>query len=47
MRNRAAREDRIDAMQAWAGQSAGLSRATPAGDLVTDLWDGARRLIGA
>lgn len=45
MRAEAAREGRLDAMQAWAGQSAGLARAEPAGALVTRLWDEARALL--
>jgi nitronate monooxygenase len=32
-------------MQAWAGQSAALARAMPAGDLVRELWQGAEALL--
>jgi nitronate monooxygenase len=42
MREAAAKAGDIDRMQAWAGQSAMLARAIPAGDLVRSLWDGAR-----
>ncbi|MCB1343564.1 MAG: nitronate monooxygenase [Pseudooceanicola sp.] len=45
MRAAAAREGRLDAMQAWAGQSAGLAQAVPAGDLVERLWADARALL--
>ena len=47
MRAQAAREDDIDRMQAWAGQSAGLARAAPAGEVVTDMWEEAQRLLGS
>ena len=36
----------IDRLQAWAGQSATLARRRPAGEIVKQLWDGARELIG-
>lgn len=45
MRAGATAENRIDAMQAWAGQSAALAPAAPAGKIITDLWDGAQRLL--
>jgi nitronate monooxygenase len=32
-------------MQAWAGQSAALARAEPAGDVIRALWDEARTLV--
>jgi nitronate monooxygenase len=35
----------VDRMQAWAGQSAALARAEPAGALTRALWDGARALL--
>jgi nitronate monooxygenase len=41
----AARAGDIDRMQAWAGQSAALSRAEPAGTVIVDLWSGARELL--
>jgi nitronate monooxygenase len=33
-------------MQAWAGQSAALAQAEPAGELIQVLWDEARQLLG-
>jgi nitronate monooxygenase len=33
-------------MQVWAGQSARLARADPAGQVLREIWDGARRLLG-
>ncbi len=33
-------------MQIWAGQSARLARAEPAGKIVREIWDGARALLG-
>jgi nitronate monooxygenase len=45
MRDAAGREGDIERMQAWAGQSAALARAMPAGDLVRDLWQGAQMLL--
>ena len=35
----------VERMQAWAGQSAGMARAEPAGDVVRRLWDGAQALL--
>ena len=46
MRAAAARESRLEAMQAWAGQSAGLARAAPAQDILRNLWGEARELLG-
>ncbi len=46
MREAAASANDIDRMQAWAGQSAALARAEPAGDVVRGLWDEARALLG-
>jgi nitronate monooxygenase len=45
MRDRATKENDIDRMQAWAGQSAALAKAMPAGDLIRDLWQGAEALL--
>jgi nitronate monooxygenase len=47
MRADAARAGDIDRMQAWAGQSAGLARNAPAGEIVSTLWEDARALLGA
>jgi nitronate monooxygenase len=46
MRGAAQKEGDVQRMQAWAGQSARLARAEPAGDVVRDLWDGAQTLLG-
>lgn len=46
MRNEATKAGNIECMQAWAGQSAGLAKAMPACELLTSLWDGARKLLG-
>jgi nitronate monooxygenase len=32
-------------MQLWAGQSAAMAKTIPAGDLVREIWDDARRLL--
>ncbi len=45
MRDTAVKTHDIQRMQAWAGQSARLARAEPAGDLVTALWEGAQGLL--
>ena len=45
MRDAAAEAGDIERMQAWAGQSAGLAPARPAGEIVRDLWEGARALL--
>ena len=45
MRTAAATSGSIDGMQAWAGQSAGLTRAAPAGDIVMELWQDAEDLL--
>ncbi len=45
MRDAAAKAGDLDRMQAWAGQSAMLARAEPAGQVVRALWDGARELL--
>ncbi len=39
MRDRAAKDNNIDGIQAWAGQSAKLAKAQSATDIVRDLWD--------
>ena len=45
MRDEAGKVGRLEGMQAWAGQSAAMSRAEPAAQLVRDLWDGALALL--
>lgn len=46
MRKAAAQQGNLQRMQAWAGQSAALAQARPAGEIVGTLWDGARALLG-
>ena len=46
MRDAAVKANDIDRMQAWAGQSSAMARAQPAAEVVRDLWDGARALLG-
>lgn len=45
MRGAAAKAGDINVMQAWAGQSAGLARAVPAGQIVRELWEDARGML--
>ncbi len=45
MREAATRDGRLDAMQAWAGQAAGMARAEPAGQIVARIWDQAAALL--
>ena len=45
MRDLGTRGNDIDRIQAWAGQSAALARAEPAGEIARTAWDGARRLL--
>ncbi len=47
MREQAARNNDITAMQAWAGQSAQLAQARPAAVVVQEVWERARTLFGA
>ena len=46
MRSEAQKVGDVSRMQVWAGQSARLARAEPAGQVVRDIWDGARALLG-
>jgi nitronate monooxygenase len=46
MRAEARKSGDVQRMQAWAGQSARLARAEPAGEVVRRLWDGAQQLLG-
>lgn len=45
LRMAAAKAGDISRMTMWAGQSAALARAEPVGELVTRLWDEARRIV--
>ena len=46
MRDDATKAGDLQRMQAWAGQSAMLARAAPAGEIVTALWRDAQTLLG-
>jgi nitronate monooxygenase len=45
MRTAAQKNDDIQRMQAWAGQSAALGRAEPAAEMVQHVWEGAQALL--
>lgn len=45
MRDAAVKENDIERMQAWAGQSSGLARTEPAGEVVRRLWEEAQALL--
>ena len=45
MRDLGVKNNDIDRIQAWAGQSGKLARSRPAGELVSALWEGARALL--
>jgi len=45
MRAAAVREGDLQRMQAWAGQSASLARVAAAGQVVAQLWEGAREIL--
>ena len=45
MREAAGKRGDVEAMQAWAGQSARLAQARPAGEIARDLWDAAKALL--
>jgi nitronate monooxygenase len=46
MRDAAQKRNDIDRIQAWAGQSAGLARTEPAGEVVRRIWAEALALLG-
>ncbi|OLP89455.1 hypothetical protein AK812_SmicGene29087 [Symbiodinium microadriaticum] len=46
MRTHAAKEQSLDGMMAWAGQSARLSKTSPAATLVQELWSGTQDILG-
>lgn len=46
MRSEGGKAGDLNRMQVWAGQSARLARAEPAGQLLRDIWQGARKLLG-
>jgi len=45
MRAAAHKAGDVERMQAWAGQSARLARADPAGQVIREIWEGARKLL--
>jgi nitronate monooxygenase len=45
MREAATGDGNLEAMQAWAGQSAALAPAEPAGDFARRIWNDARQLL--
>ena len=45
MRDAGTKNNDIERMQAWSGQSARLAMAKPAGDVVRELWSGAQALL--
>jgi len=45
MRKQAAQENRLAAMQAWAGQSAWMAPAQPAADVLGGMWEQAQALL--
>jgi len=46
LREEAASKGDIERMQAWAGQSARLALVRPASEVVRELWEGTKRLLG-
>lgn len=45
MRGQGAKDDDLDRLQAWAGQSARLAQAKPAKTLTKDLWQEAENML--
>jgi len=45
MRTEAQKQGHVHRMQAWAGQSARLARAEPAGEVIRRIWEGAQSLL--
>ena len=45
MRDAAVKDDDIERIQAWAGQSAGLARPEPAGEAVRRIWEETQALF--
>ena len=46
MRAAALKENDVQRMQAWAGQSAALARAEPAAEVLAQIWRDAQALLG-
>ena len=45
MRGQGTKDNDIERIQAWAGQSAGLAIERPAGEIVTGMWDGVLEML--
>ena len=45
MRKAAREHNDLGRMQAWAGQSAAMAQARPAGEILHSIWEGAQRLL--
>src|SRR5215831_13538776 len=45
MRSAAIKSGDVERMQAWAGQSSALASTKPAGELISQLWDEARKML--
>ncbi len=45
MRESGSKATDVHRMQAWAGQSAAMARAEPAGELVHRIWNQAKALL--
>ena len=45
MRDAAVKDNDVERMQAWAGQSASLTKAIPAGEVVRRMWEDAQALL--
>ena len=46
IRDGGTRDNDLGRIQAWAGQSARRAQAKPAGEIIAELWSGARALLG-
>ena len=46
MRAAAVKENNVDGMQAWAGQSAGLAKNVSANKVLEDIWTGMQAVLG-
>lgn len=45
MRKEARQDNDLRRMQAWAGQSAAMAQAKPAGEILRSIWEGAQQLL--
>jgi nitronate monooxygenase len=45
MRDAATKDNDVERMQAWAGQSGGMAPVLPAGDVVRAIWDGVEAIL--